>query len=125
MDQIRIVDLEVFANHGAYPEENVLGQKFLVSVTLHTDLSRAGTTDCLGDSVDYGAVCRLIDATMRENTFSLIERAAEEIAQRILAAYSSIGTVDVELKKPWAPIGLPLAYVSIAISRDRKGAASR
>lgn len=30
-DEIRIEDLEVFANHGVFPEENVLGQKFLVS----------------------------------------------------------------------------------------------
>ena len=29
-DEIRIEDLEVFANHGVFPEENVLGQKFLV-----------------------------------------------------------------------------------------------
>ena len=28
-DEIRIEDLEVFANHGVFPEENTLGQKFL------------------------------------------------------------------------------------------------
>ena len=26
-DQIKIRDLEVFANHGVFPEENTLGQK--------------------------------------------------------------------------------------------------
>ncbi len=31
MDQIKIENLEIFANHGVYPEENRLGQKFLVS----------------------------------------------------------------------------------------------
>ena len=30
-DEIRIEDLEVFANHGVFPEENTLGQKFVVS----------------------------------------------------------------------------------------------
>lgn len=30
MDQIKIENLEIFANHGVYPEENRLGQKFLV-----------------------------------------------------------------------------------------------
>ena len=29
-DEIRIEDLEVFANHGVFPEENTLGQKFVV-----------------------------------------------------------------------------------------------
>ena len=42
MDQIRIEQLEVFAKHGAIPEENVLGQKFLVSAVLFTDTRKAG-----------------------------------------------------------------------------------
>ena len=30
MDKIEIRNLEIFANHGVFPEENVLGQKFVV-----------------------------------------------------------------------------------------------
>ena len=30
-DKIEIKELEIFANHGVYPEENVLGQKFVIS----------------------------------------------------------------------------------------------
>lgn len=119
MDAIRIVDLEVFAFHGAFPEENKLGQKFLVSATLHADLSRAGASDRLEDSVNYGEVCHLIDQTMREDSFNLIERAAEVLSERILSTYPMVECVDIELKKPWAPIGLPLAYASVAISRSR------
>ena len=33
-DEIRIEDPEVFANHGVFPEENTLGQKFVVSAVL-------------------------------------------------------------------------------------------
>lgn len=119
MDQIRIVDLEVFANHGVYPEENALGQKFLVSATLHADLSRACETDRLEYSVNYGEVCHLIDRTMREETFDLVERVAQALADAILGAYPMVERVDIEVKKPWAPIGLPLSYVSVAISRSR------
>ena len=36
MDRIIIENLEVFARHGVFPEENVLGQKFLFSLTLWT-----------------------------------------------------------------------------------------
>ena len=38
MDQIKIENLEIFANHGVYPEENRLGQKFLVSCILYLSL---------------------------------------------------------------------------------------
>ena len=41
-DKIKIEDLEVFANHGVFPEENVLGQKFVVSAVMYTDTRRAG-----------------------------------------------------------------------------------
>ncbi len=51
MDKIRIRGLEVFAHHGVYPEENTLGQKFLLNVCLYTDTRRAGLSDELQDSV--------------------------------------------------------------------------
>ena len=41
-DKIKIEELEVFANHGVFPEENTLGQKFLVSAALYTQTRRAG-----------------------------------------------------------------------------------
>ena len=31
-DEIKITDLEVFANHGVFPEENTLGQKFVFTI---------------------------------------------------------------------------------------------
>ena len=53
MDAIVISDLEVFAHHGVFPEENVLGQKFLVSLRLEVDLRPAGQRDDLSASVNY------------------------------------------------------------------------
>ncbi len=47
MDKIEIRDLEIFANHGVYPEETVLGQKFLVSAILYTGTRKAGKEDDL------------------------------------------------------------------------------
>ena len=54
MDQISIEKLVVFGNHGVYPEENALGQKFVVSITLYTDTRKAGRTDDLSCSINYG-----------------------------------------------------------------------
>ena len=60
MDRIKIQELEVFANHGVYPEENALGQKFVISADLYTDTRPAGKSDDLEQSVNYGEVCRRI-----------------------------------------------------------------
>ena len=39
MDKITVKDLEVFANHGVYEQENFLGQKFVISITLKIRLT--------------------------------------------------------------------------------------
>lgn len=119
MDAILISDLEVFANHGVYAEERALGQKFLVSLRLEAELADAGRSDSLASSIDYGAVCRLADAFLRENTFKLIEAAAEGLASAILDEFPLVSALTVTLKKPWAPIGLPLACAAVEIRRER------
>ena len=73
MDKIEIRNLEIFANHGVFPEENVLGQKFVVSATLYTDTRKAGLTDELTASIHYGEVSHMITDFTRKHTFKLLE----------------------------------------------------
>lgn len=119
MDQIRIQDLEVYAKHGVYAEENILGQQFLVSLTMNIDLSKPGQTDEMEDSIDYGQVCHFVTDFMQQNTFHLIEAVAENLAEKLLFQYNRIQNIWIEVKKPWAPIGLPVKNVSVAIERKR------
>ena len=118
LDEIRIEELEVFANHGVFPEENVLGQKFLVSAVLYTDTRKAGQTDDLTASIHYGEVCAFIDRYLREHTFKLLERAAECLAEELLLNTNHLRKVRLEIKKPWAPVGLPLKTVSVSVERE-------
>lgn len=118
-DKIQIDGLEVFANHGVYAEENTLGQKFVVSLTLYADLHAAGSRDDLAASIDYGKVCHDVDTYLREHTFKLIEAAAEGVAALLLSRYDSLMGVRVRIEKPWAPIGLPLRTVAVEIERTR------
>lgn len=117
MDKIKIEKLTVFGKHGVYPEENVLGQKFEVSLVLHTDTRKAGLTDDLECSINYGDVCHYVKQFLEENTFKLIERAAEKLAEELLLHYDLLQKVDVKIEKPWAPILLPVENVGVEISR--------
>lgn len=47
MDKINIKGLEIFAHHGVYREETVLGQKFIVDVSMHVSTRAAGRSDDL------------------------------------------------------------------------------
>lgn len=117
MDTITIRELELFCNHGVFEEENILGQKFLVSAKLFLDLCPAGEDDELTHSVHYGEVCYMIKDFMEEHTFQLIEAAAEQLARHLLIEIERLEEVELEVCKPWAPIGLPLNNVSVCIRR--------
>lgn len=119
MDKIKIRGLEIFAHHGVFEEENVLGQKFVVDADLLMSTREAGMKDDLNASVDYGNVCARINQIMQEINYHLIETVAERIAEGILLHYEQVQEVHLELKKPWAPILMPIDTVSVEITRKR------
>ncbi|MGO5116024.1 2-amino-4-hydroxy-6-hydroxymethyldihydropteridine diphosphokinase [Candidatus Avoscillospira sp. LCP25S3_F1] len=117
MDKITIQKLEVFAHHGVFPEETVLGQKFVFNLTLYLSTRKAGCTDDLTASLHYGEVSHFVQQYVQAHTWKLLERVAEQLARALLLEYPLLEQVDVEVEKPWAPIGLPLQTVSVAIHR--------
>lgn len=118
MDKIHIKNLEVYAKHGVFPEENVLGQRFVISAVLYTDTREAGRTDDLTKSIHYGEVSHFIKKFMEEHTFQLLETVVERLAEEMLLTIPRLYKVQLELKKPWAPVGLPLETVSVEIERQ-------
>lgn len=116
-DKIQIKNLEVFANHGVFPEETKLGQKFLISLTMYTHTRHAGRTDDLEHSINYGEVSTFVTDYTKQHPCKLIEAAAENLAEELLLRYPLLAGVTLELKKPWAPVGLPLETVSVEITR--------
>lgn len=117
MDEIRISDLVVFANHGVYQEEAVLGQKFLISAVIETDIRKPGLSDSLENTINYGEVSLEITRFLTEKRFQLIEACAEQLAEHLLFTYPLMKRITLEIKKPWAPVGLPLDTVSVKITR--------
>lgn len=117
MDRINITGLEVFAHHGVYQEENVLGQKFIVDVSMMVSTRQAGRTDDIRKSVNYGCVCDDIQKFMKGGNYKLIETLAEEIASSILLKYEDVKGVDVTVRKPWAPVLVHVDNVSVSITR--------
>ena len=109
MTTIKITDLEIFANHGVLKEENVLGQKFILSIEL--DIPTTGR-DKLEDTIDYGAVCEFAEKFLQQKTYNLIETAAARLAKMLMLEFPKAARVAVELKKPWAPVKMHVGCVS-------------
>lgn len=117
MDEIRIENLEVYAYHGVYEEENRMGQPFFINMVLYSSLREAGKTDALEKSTNYGEVCHFVNDWMKAHTVKLIETVAEELAKGILHKFPLIESLDIEVRKPEAPVGLPFDCVSVKLHR--------
>lgn len=118
MDKIYIDNLEIFANHGVFPEENENGQVFYMSVVLYTDTRKAGLTDDLELSIDYGMVSHMITDFVQGHTFKLIETVVELLAEKMLREIPLLKKVTLRLDKPQAPVGLTFESVAVEITRS-------
>lgn len=119
MDKIIIKGLELFAYHGVNPEEKENGQRFILDITLTADISAAGKTDRLEDTVSYAKVIKTARAVFTAEKNDLLERAAQRTADAILLEYDKIQGVKILLKKPDAPISADFKYVAVEIERNR------
>lgn len=117
MDCIKITNLKIFAHHGVFPEETRNGQYFYVNANLYLDCKKAGKTDCLEDSLNYGMVSHFIADFLTNHTYKLLETAAEQLVEEMLLSMQGLCRVKLELCKPQAPIGLPFENVSVTIER--------
>jgi dihydroneopterin aldolase / 2-amino-4-hydroxy-6-hydroxymethyldihydropteridine diphosphokinase len=117
VDKIKIKDLEIYCHHGVNKEETILGQKFLVSAVLYTNIEKAGKLDDIRYSTSYAEVSHFIKEFMKKNTYQLIEAVAENMSSGILKTFPLIEKIVLEVKKPWAPILLPLDTVSVEVKR--------
>lgn len=116
-DEIRIKELQIFAHHGVYDFETENGQNFYVNAVLYTDTKKAGKTDELSDSTNYGEVCQFLHDFFTGHTYKLLEAAVEQAAAQLLYQFPMVRGVELELRKPEAPIPLPFESVSVCIRR--------
>ncbi|MEM8639262.1 MAG: dihydroneopterin aldolase [Cyanobacteria bacterium P01_G01_bin.54] len=118
MDAIEVNGIRAYGYTGALPEEQVLGQWFSVDLTLWLDLSLAGNSDRLPDTLNYQQAIAIVTQQIQTAKFALIERLATVIAEELLTL-SLLKKVRVELTKERPPIpGFP-GQVKVVIERSQ------
>lgn len=118
-DIIHLKGLSFYGYHGVMPEENVLGQKFIVDVDLYLKLRKPGLSDQVEDTINYAEVYEKIKGVVTEERYSLLERLAQRIADQILEGFLC-DSVRVEVHKPEAPIPGIFEDVSVEIWREKE-----
>jgi dihydroneopterin aldolase len=84
-DRLFIERLAVRATHGVQEHEKKVAQDFLVDVSVVFDTRKAGVSDNLQDTVDYGPFRDIVHETLASEPCNLVEHLAAQIAQAILA----------------------------------------
>lgn len=119
IDKMRLSRMQFYGYHGVFPEENKLGQRFYVDLELSLDLSKAGQTDDLEQTVNYAEVYERVKRIVEGKPFRLIEALAENVASDVLHQYTSVNDVTVRVVKPHPPFDIHFDGVTVEINRKR------
>lgn len=117
--QILIENLDIYAYHGVFAEEERLGQRFLIDLVLDADLRRAALSDDLADTVDYGRAVAIVSEAFTSRRFQLLETAAKGMADALFAAFPPVTRIAIILRKPAPPIPAILGATGIRMSFTR------
>lgn len=117
MDYIKITGLKLYAYHGVLAEEKKNGQDFYINARLFYSMRKPGKSDDLEDALNYAEVCERIREIFTAKSFDLIEAAAENLCRELLLAFRQIRSIELELRKPYAPIPMEFEDVSVNMRR--------
>jgi len=117
-DRIELRGLVASGFCGALPEEQQRPQPLEVDIDLHLDLATASSSDELDDTVDYGALCAIVERVIVTERFTLLERLAERVAEVSLAD-DRASAVSVTVRKLRPPVPQQLATAGVHLERSR------
>ena len=105
MDTIFISELKVKTKLGVPEWERMVAQTIILDIEIGYDLSKAGKSDAIADTIDYGAVVARIHDSLKEHSFQLVEALGEHICQLILSEFGALN-VKIKVAKPGILPGL-------------------
>jgi dihydroneopterin aldolase len=118
-DRIELRGLRVVGRIGVLDHEREQDQPLEIDLDLDVDLGAAGASDDLADTVDYGAVCTAVAATVAQGHVALLEHLAARVADAVLRLDDRIAAVDLTIRKLRPPVPLDLATSGVHIVRTR------
>jgi 7,8-dihydroneopterin aldolase/epimerase/oxygenase len=115
-DLLVLEGMSFYGYHGETEAERTLGNRFHVDVELRMDLSRAGRSDDIADTLDYARTFTLVREVVEDQQYNLIETVAAKVAARMLAE-PGVESVKVRVGKQ-PPIPGSIERCSVIIERQ-------
>jgi len=120
MGKIIIEEMEFYAFHGHYEEEQIVGNRFLVDLEIETNMEKAAESDQLDDAVNYQMAYVLIKKEMRRKKSNLLENIAKRILDALFTEMEGIDKATVRVRKMHPPMGGPIRSVGVTLSRNHE-----
>ena len=108
--------MEFYSFHGHFKEERIVGNRFLVDLTIETDMKIAAESDNLKDAVNYQLVYEIVKQQM-ELKSHLLEHIAGRILDAIYEEMEAVSKVTVKVSKMNPTMGGKIGSVSIVLCR--------
>ena len=120
-DLLVLEGMSFYGYHGETQAERTLGNRFHVDVEIRMDLSMAGRSDDIADTLDYARTFTLVREVVEDQQYNLLETVAAKVAARMLAE-PGVESVRVRVGKQ-PPIPGSIERCSVII--ERRAEASR
>ncbi len=117
MDLVLIEGLEIRTVIGIYDWEREIRQTVRLDLEMAWDISKAGQTDNIQDTLDYKSVSKRLIDFVEASEFGLIESLAEHCAKIVLLEFN-VPWLRLKLSKPGAVRGSE--NVAVLIERGSK-----
>lgn len=116
MGFILIENMEFYAFHGHYKEEQKVGNKFLVDLKIETDMTKPSESDNLKDAVNYQQAYLIVKRQMEKKSY-LLENIAGRILNAIHSELEGVKKATVKVAKMNPPMGGKIGSVSVTMER--------
>jgi len=117
MSTISIEQMEFYAYHGCFKEEQIIGTYFNVDLYLEVDTSDAEHSDKLGDTVNYQEVYLLVKREM-EIKAKLLEHVGRRILDAVMKTFPEVKSAEIKISKMNPPLGGKIKNVSLRIKAE-------
>lgn len=118
-DQIYLKNIEVYCRLGVYDDERERGQCVHIDLELDLDLSAAGASDNVQDTINYVDISLAVQDITMSKPYHLIEHLCTEICAEILKRFSKVQAVTIEIRKPVINAKLFTGKASVKMKRNR------
>jgi dihydroneopterin aldolase len=120
-DRIELRGLRALGTHGVLAEERERAQPFEIDLDLYADVSEAGRSDQLHDTIDYGSVALAVERVVAGAHSDLLEHLAQRVADAVLGTAPGALGVTVTVRKLRPPVPVDLASSAVTLHRRPAG----